>query len=216
MADKPATPQDMIRGVALAVTDQRVLAAMTAVPRDRFVPAERQRYAYADRALPLGDGQTISQPLVVAMMLAAIAPQPHHRLLEIGTGSGYVAALLAVLGGRVVTIERNSRLATEARRRLGAIGYANVTVIEGDGTLGWPDEAPYDGIVVSASGPAVPETLRRQLAIGGKLVMPVGRSHIDQDLLCQTRLGDTTFETTNLGPVQFVPLIGAEGWPETR
>lgn len=214
MADQPATQQDMVRLIALTIKNRRVLDAMAHVPRDCFVPEAHQHLAYADRAVPLADGQTISQPLVVATMLEAIAPQPHHRLLEIGTGSGYVAALLGELGARVVSIERNHRLATDARHRLRALGHANVRVIEGDGTLGWPDGAPYDGIVVSAFGPAVPETLREQLVVGGRLVMPVGSSQADQQLQCMTRIGSTALATQDLGPVLFVPLIGAEGWPD--
>ncbi|WP_240232240.1 protein-L-isoaspartate(D-aspartate) O-methyltransferase [Devosia lacusdianchii] len=214
MADRPATQQDMIKLIGLTIKSRRVLDAMAHVPRDWFVPEAQQHLAYADRAVPLGDGQTISQPLVVATMLEAIAPQPHHRLLEIGTGSGYVAALLGELGARVVSIERNHRLANDARQRLRALGHANVRVIEGDGTLGWPDGAPYDGIVVSAFGPAVPEALRQQLALGGRLVMPVGSSRGEQQLQCMTRIGDMALATEDLGPVLFVPLIGAEGWPE--
>lgn len=215
MTDLLAARHAMVEVIAArGVTDQRVLAAMEAVPRERFVPAPRRISAHDDAALPIGLGQTISQPYVVALMLEAIAPHPTDSALEIGTGSGYVAALLAELAAHVVTIERHDELARGASRQLGDLGYANVTVITGDGTLGWPTRAPYDGIVVSAFGPAIPATLSAQLAIGGRLVMPVGPSTGRQQLLRLTRRSETDFVTDDLGPVQFVPLIGAEAWPD--
>lgn len=206
---------DMVALIAKrGVTDQRVLSAMADVPREHFVPGPRRSDAYADGALPIGQGQTISQPYIVALMLAAVAPKPTDAVLEIGTGSGYVAALLSVLAARVVTVERHRDLADSASRLLGELGHTNVTVITGDGTTGWPQLAPYDGIVVSAFGPEVPPVLSAQLAIGGRLVMPVGRSHAVQQLVRVTRRSESDFVTENLGEVQFVPLIGAKGWPE--
>jgi protein-L-isoaspartate(D-aspartate) O-methyltransferase len=215
MPDARAARHDMVELIAgRGVTDQRVLAAMEIVPRERFVPGPRRSAAYADSALPIGQGQTISQPYVVALMLAAIAPRPTYKVLEIGTGSGYVAALLAELTAQVVTIERHRELARSASRLLRQLGYDNVTVITDDGTRGWPKLAPYDGIVVSAFGPEVPSLLSAQLTIGGRLVMPVGHSHAEQQLLRVTRRGETDFVTDELGAVQFVPLIGAGGWPD--
>ena len=206
---------DMVALIAKrGVTDQRVLSAMADVPRERFVPGPRRSDAYADGALPIGQGQTISQPYIVALMLAAVAPKPTDAVLEIGTGSGYVAALLSVLAARVVTVERHRDLADSASRLLKELGHANVTVITGDGTTDWPQLAPYDGIVVSAFGPEVPPVLSAQLAIGGRLVMPVGRSRAVQQLVRVTRRSESDFVTEDLGEVQFVPLIGAKGWPE--
>ncbi len=215
MPDMRAARHDMVALIARrGVTDQRVLAAMETVPRERFVPEPRRGSAYADSALPIGQGQTISQPYVVALMLAAIAPRPTDTVLEIGTGSGYAAALLATLTARVVTVERHRDLARNASRLLKQMGHDNVTVITGDGTIGSPKHAPYDGIIVSAFGPEVPSALSAQLAIGGRLVVPVGQSHAVQQLLRVTRRSETDFVTEDLGEVQFVPLIGAEGWPE--
>lgn len=200
--------EQMLQLLASEIGDGRVLAAMAQVPRERFVPPARHADAYADRALPLGDGQTISQPLIVAEMLEAIRPQPNHRVLEIGTGSGYVAALLAELCREVVTIERHPGLAASSRDRLAELGYGNIRVIGDNGSLGWPDAGPYDGIMVSAAGPAVPDALRQQLAVGGCLVIPVGRSSVDQELVCITRRGEQQFERRELGRVMFVPVAG--------
>lgn len=214
MADVRMARRAMVDQIqAMGVTNRRVLAAMRKVPREAFVPAAQQDNAHADKALPLAEGQTISQPYIVALMLEAIAPRPGHNVLEIGTGSGYVAALLAELVRSVVTIERREGLATSARARLAGLGYGSVRVIAGDGTLGYPDAAPYDGIIVSAFGPDVPDALREQLAIGGRLAMPVGSSGAAQRLVRVTRQGAETYATDDLGAVQFVPLIGAQGWP---
>jgi protein-L-isoaspartate(D-aspartate) O-methyltransferase len=189
-----------------------VLAAMRAVPRERFVlPGDRKR-AFDDRPLPIPAGQTISQPFVVAYMIAMIEPQPADRVLEIGTGSGYAAAVVARLVAHVHSVERHPELVAFARANLAAAGVTNVTVHEGDGTRGWPAEAPYDGIIVTAGGPGVPPSLRDQLAVGGRLVMPVGRSRRHQTLVLLRRLGQTHYEEEELAPVAFVPLIGDEGW----
>lgn len=194
------------------ITDERVLEAMGTVPRELFVPAHMRAEAYMDGPLPIGEGQTISQPYIVADMAQALALEPGDRVLEIGTGSGYGAAVLACLAREVVTIERHESLANRAREALAAAGIDNVTVITGDGTLGYPDGAPYDAIVATAGGPRVPESLKSQLAIGGRLVIPVGRSRTFQELVRVRRITADEFEEDRLAPVRFVPLVGKEGW----
>ena len=190
--------------------DERVLAAFGKVPREAFVPADLAEAAYDDHPLPIGESQTISQPYVVALMAEAARIDPGARVLEVGAGSGYAAAILAELAKEVVTIERHGSLATKAREALQRLGYSNVTVIEGDGSLGWQARAPYNAIVVAAGAPAPPESLKDQLADGGRLVIPVSvNSH--QDLKVITRRGGT-FEEESLGGVRFVPLLGKEGW----
>lgn len=197
------------------VRDGRVLAAMGTVPRDVFVPEELRGLAYADRPLRIGQGQTISQPFMVAVMLEAAGIAPADRVLEIGAGSGYDAAVIGQLAARVTAIERLPALAEAAHAALGVIGCGHVDIIEADGTQGWPEAAPYDAIIVSAGGPHVPAPLRDQLALGGRLVMPVGPCLGNQRLLRLTRGQDDTFHQDDLGPVAFVPLIGAFGWPDT-
>ena len=189
------------------ITDERVLAAFAKVPREAFVSPEQIAHAYDDVPLPIGGGQTISQPLVVAMMAQAMALRGHERVLEVGTGSGYAAAILACLAARVDTIERLPELADRARPRL----PANVHLHVGDGSLGLPELAPFDAILVSAAAPSTPPALLAQLAIGGRLVLPVGPAH-DQQLACITRT-EAGHERKDLGDVRFVPLVGAEGWP---
>lgn len=196
---------------ARGITDPLVLAAMRAVPREAFVPPASEELAYEDRPLPIGHGQTISQPYVVAAMTAAVAVRPGARALEIGTGSGYGAAILAQIAAEVYTVERIRPLAEEARDRLAALGYANVHVKEGDGTLGWPEHAPYDAIVVTAGGPRVPAALLDQMAIGGRLVMPVGPASA-QRLVRVVRTDEDDYAYDGLGPVSFVPLIGVDAW----
>jgi protein-L-isoaspartate(D-aspartate) O-methyltransferase len=196
---------------ARGIADPRVLDALATVPRHAFVPAGLGAYAYDDRPLPIEAGQTISQPYIVALMTEALQLDRHDVVLEIGTGSGYAAAVLARIARRVDTIERIPELADRARHRLAVLGHANVTVRCGDGTLGWAEHAPYDAIVVTAGGPDVPQALRDQLAIGGRLVMPIGPPHA-QTLIRATRTGVDEFRTDDLGPVAFVPLIGAQGW----
>lgn len=195
------------------VRDARVLAAMRAVPRAAFVPSASRHQAYDDHPLPIGENQTISQPYIVALMAEALQLRGSERVLEIGTGSGYAAAVLARLCAQVHTVERIDTLADRASRLLADLGVSNVQVHCGDGTLGWPDAAPYDAIVVTAGGPAVPPALQAQLAPGGRLVMPVGTSHRWQDLVRVTRAGADAFRTESLGGVVFVPLLGAQGWP---
>jgi protein-L-isoaspartate(D-aspartate) O-methyltransferase len=178
------------------------------------VEPKLQRYAYEDNPLPIGEGQTISQPYVVALMTEAARVGPGARVVDVGTGSGYAAAILAQLAREVVTIERHGALADRARETLKGLGYANVEVIEGDGTRGVPARAPYDAILVAAGAPVVPASLKEQLADGGRLVIPVGANGY-QDLMVITRRGGD-YERENLGGVRFVPLVGEEGWKGHR
>jgi protein-L-isoaspartate(D-aspartate) O-methyltransferase len=192
------------------IEDPRVLEAMGAVPRHRFVPDEERPQAYEDRALPLALGQTISQPYMVAYMTEALRVRPGDRVLEIGTGSGYQTAVLARLAAEVFTVERIADLQGAARAVLEELGVENVRFRVGDGTLGWPEHAPYDRILVTAGAPAVPPALRAQLAEGGVLVIPVGEPDL-QELIALTRRGDDYHATTLVG-CRFVPLVGDEGW----
>ena len=194
------------------IRNPRVLHAMRTVPRERFVSESQQDQAYDDGPLPIGDGQTISQPYIVALMIESIQPEPGDRALEIGTGSGYAAAVLASIVSEVYTIERLGGLARTARQRLENLGYRNVHVREGDGTLGWPEHAPYDAIIVTAGGPRVPPALLEQLAVGGRLIMPVGSAYRFQHLVRVTRTGKDTYDHEDLEDVAFVPLIGKQGW----
>lgn len=192
------------------IGDARVLAAMGEVPRERFVPEGVRHCAYDDGPLPIGEGQTISQPYIVALMIEAAGIEPGERVLEVGAGSGYAAAVMSRIAGRVFTIERYETLADGATRRLAALGYANVDVILGDGSLGLPEEAPFDAILVAAGGDRVPEALKRQLAIGGRLIVPVGGASL-QTLMRVTRIGQEDWTEDDLGRVRFVPLIGEQG-----
>ncbi|NLF12158.1 MAG: protein-L-isoaspartate(D-aspartate) O-methyltransferase [Anaerolineaceae bacterium] len=194
------------------IRDPLVLQAMSKVPRERFVPEEWQQYAYADSPLPIGQDQTISQPYVVAWMIEALEPTPEDRVLEVGTGSAYGAAVLSRIVRIVYTIERHKELAAAAERRLAELDYANVQVRHGDGTLGWPEEAPFDGIVVTASGPQIPRPLREQLSVGGRLVIPEGQTASSQELVRLHRISETETRRENLGSVRFVPLVGKGGW----
>lgn len=201
---------------ARGVTDPAVLAAMRTVPREAFVNPEMVEFAYDDMPLPIGEGQTISQPYIVALMTEALRPSPADRVLEIGTGSGYAAAVLHCLVKQVYTVERLESLYRLARRRLRRLGYDNVYVHHGNGTLGWPEHAPYDGIVVTAGGPTIPTALQDQLAPGGRLVIPVGVQPTHQMLVRVTRTSATSFKQEELGYVCFVPLIGAQGWADDK
>lgn len=194
------------------ITDPRVLAAFAAVPRDRFVPAGMLDRAYDDGPLPIGDGQTISQPYIVAITAQALGLAGHERVLEIGTGSGYAAAILGVIAHEVVTVERIPGLAERARAVLADLGLANVHVKDGDGTLGWPESAPYEAIAVAAGAPAPPPSLLAQLSLGGRLVIPTGTAE-SQRLVRITRTGARSYRDEDLGEVRFVPLLGAQGWP---
>jgi len=201
-------PQLRDRGIR----DERVLEVMGTLPREDFVPDDERRDAYADNPLPIGAGQTISQPYIVARMTELLAIAPGERVLEVGTGSGYQAAVLAELGCRVTTIEREAGLAATARTRLERLGYGQdrIDVRTGDGTLGLPDEPPWDGILVAAAAPEIPDSLRGQLGEGRRLVIPVG-SRREQQLLVVERHGDEWREWSD-GPCVFVPLIGESGW----
>jgi protein-L-isoaspartate(D-aspartate) O-methyltransferase len=201
---------------ARGIDDPLVLAAMAKVPREKFVSPGQASVAYTDGPLPIGEGQTISQPYVVARMTAALGLASTDRALEIGTGSGYAAAVLAEIAAEVYTIERLPRLAERARQRLAALRYHNVHVHTGDGTLGWPEHAPYDAIVVTAGGPRPPQALLAQLRIGGRLVIPVGEDPFEQRLVRILRVGPDDYRSETLEPVAFVPLIGAQGWPDDR
>ena len=199
---------------ARGLRDQAVLNAVNAVPREEFVPTELVEFAYSDSPLPIAASQTISQPYIVALMTAALELKTDERVLEVGTGSGYAAAVLAEIAKEVYTIERHKILADTARAKLEELAYNNIRVLYGDGTLGWPEHAPFDAIVVAAGGPEVPEILKRQLAIGGRLVIPVGTSLRTQKLLRVRRISEHEFQQEDLGGVRFVPLIDAAGWED--
>jgi protein-L-isoaspartate(D-aspartate) O-methyltransferase len=194
------------------VRDPAVLAAMRQVPREVFIGAGFEEFAYEDSALPIAEGQTISQPYIVGAMLAGAALAPGDKLLEVGAGSGYAAAVASRIAGQVLAIERHAALTQAATERLAALGYTNVTLRTGDGSGGWPEQAPFDAIIVSAGGPSVPQALKQQLAIGGRLVMPVGPAE-EQRLIRLTRTGDDTFGQDDLGAVRFVRLITPDDQP---
>jgi protein-L-isoaspartate(D-aspartate) O-methyltransferase len=196
------------------ISGPRLLEAFREVPREAFVPDELAEFAYQDAPLPIGDGQTISQPYIVAVTVEALGLKGGERVLEIGTGSGYAAAILGRLAGEVFTVERLESLAEQARERLARLGFDNVHVLHGDGTLGWPEHAPFDAIAVAAGGPEVPEALLSQLAPGGRLVIPVGPQESSQVLTRVTRDESGDYREEPLTPVRFVPLIGEQGWPE--
>lgn len=193
------------------VRDPAVLDAMRTVPRDRFVPEDLAEFAYEDRPLPIAAGQTISQPYIVGLMTEAAALRSEDRVLEVGAGSGYGAAVASLVAGEVWSIERHAALASEAAEILGLLGYDNAHVLHGDGTLGYPEAAPFDAILVTAGAPSVPEALLEQLADGGRLVIPVGTDGHRQELIQVCRSGDG-FDEENIGAVRFVPLIGAQGF----
>jgi len=189
-----------------------VLAAMGSVPREAFLPEEMWEFAYEDTPLPIAEGQTISQPYIVAMMTEALELQGGEKVLEIGTGSGYAAAVLSRIAKDVYTVERIGQLAEKSADVLSRLGCGNVHVLHADGTRGWPDHAPYDAIVVAAGGPQVPESLKSQLKIGGRLVIPVGADRRLQELVRVVRVSEHEYSTEELADVRFVPLVGAEGW----
>lgn len=193
------------------IRDERVLEAMERLERHRFVDGPMMSRAYEDRALPIGQGQTISQPYIVALMTQTIELRGDERVLEVGTGSGYQAALLALLCERVYTIERHSELLVRARRIFDELGLDNIVSRRGDGSIGWEAQGPFDRILVTAGAPGVPESLARQLALGGRLVLPVGDRR-EQHLKLVDRLSDSTFRGRSEAPCAFVPLLGKEGW----
>ncbi len=198
------------------VKDTSVLDVMRALPREIFLDMGFRSDAYKNSALPIGESQTISQPLVVACMTAALELKKSHKVLEIGTGSGYQAAILSRLVRRLFSIERHASLSQVANQRFEALGIFNVVTKVGDGTLGWKEQAPFDRIMVTAASPTVPQSLLDQLTVGGILVIPVGDSRDDLQTLMRYTRTETGFEEKNLGVVRFVPLIGAEGVPEAR
>ncbi|HEU0166599.1 MAG TPA: protein-L-isoaspartate(D-aspartate) O-methyltransferase [Chloroflexota bacterium] len=194
------------------VSEQRVLDAMSRVDRARFVPEVSRDNAYDNTPLSIGQGQTISQPLVVGLMTQALAVEPAHKVLEVGTGSGYQTAILAELAGQVFTLERHKRLADAAESVLHELGYSNVEVRTGSGSAGWPAYAPYDRILVTAAAPRIPIHLVAQLARGGRLVVPVG-SRAEQQLVVVDKT-ESGIAERSLGAVRFVPLVGEDAWPD--
>jgi len=195
------------------VRDPAVLEAMRTVPREAFISAGFEEFAYEDSALPIAEGQTISQPYIVGAMLAAAELEDGDKVLEVGAGSGYAAAVISRIADKVFAIERHAALTDAARERMRALGYDNVELKTGDGSGGWPQQAPFDAIIVSAGGPKIPQALKTQLAIGGRLVIPIGPID-EQRLVRLTRTGGDAFEQDDLGAVRFVKLIGAGGWEE--
>jgi protein-L-isoaspartate(D-aspartate) O-methyltransferase len=192
------------------IRSPRVLEAMQSVERHLFVPVEQLGRAYADEPLPIGEGQTISQPFMVAAMADALSLEGHERVLEIGAGSGYQAAVISLLAPKVIAVETQPLLAASARERLGRLGYLQVRIERGDGSLGWPAEAPYEAILVTAAAPVVPPPLLEQLAEGGRLVIPVGGA--DQQELLRIVKRAATFSQQSLYSCRFVPLLGRHGW----
>jgi protein-L-isoaspartate(D-aspartate) O-methyltransferase len=197
---------------ARGITDARVLEAMRRVPRHIFLGEHGRKHAYEDRALSIEEGQTISQPYIVGAMSQALQLKGGERVLEVGTGSGYQAAVLAELGARVYTIERHAPLLETARARIGSLGYRDLQYRLGDGTEGWPEHAPFDGIIVTAAAPSVPVALASQLAEGGRLVIPVGNRDAQELLLLRRERGFVT--RAKICDVAFVPLLGKEGWTD--
>jgi protein-L-isoaspartate(D-aspartate) O-methyltransferase len=216
MTDFAALREAMVERqiAARGIKGPHVLAAMRAVPREAFVPEHLAGFAYDDSPLPIEADQTISQPYIVALMIEAAGIGPGARVLEVGAGSGYAAAVIGRIAAGVIAIERHQELAALAAERMARLGYGNVRIVHGDGSAGMPGEAPFDAILAAASGSHVPEALKRQLSIGGTLVMPVGEPGAVQSLVKVTRTGEDSYRTDDLGPVRFVPLIGAEGWDE--
>lgn len=210
--DFAAARAELIKQLGAEIKNKQVLAAMGAIPRELFVPPESRQLAYADKPLPIGYGQTISQPFIIALMTQALELTGQEKVLEIGTGSGYQAAILAQLAKRVITTERVKPLADRAKKLLVELGYKNIEVHLAEETLGWRREAPYDAIMATAAAPKVPPELIAQLAIGGRLVIPVGSRYV-QDL-CKITRGRNKNKIDNLGGCRFVSLIGRGAWEE--
>lgn len=218
--DAPLNPEfkklrvEMVENAIIArgVRSELVLNAMRSVARELFLPPKLREFAYEDAPLPIEEGQTISQPYIVAFMTEALALRGGEKVLEIGTGSGYAAAVLSEIAGDVYSVERHGPLAEKAAATLADLGYDNVHVLHGDGTRGWPAHAPFDAIVVAAGGPSVPESLKDQLKVGGRLVIPVGADQRAQELVRVTRISQTEYHREDLADVRFVPLLGEEGW----
>jgi len=210
--DFTAARASLVEHLSTEIKDKRVLAVMSHIPRELFVPPEVQHLAYEDAPLPIGLDQTISQPFIIALMTQALELSGEEKVLEIGTGSGYQAAILAELARRVITVERLPALAESAQKVLAGLGYTNVRVHRAGETLGWPAQAPYQAIMVTAAAPEVPTDLLAQLAIGGRMVIPVGSRYV-QDLYQITR-GKKKNKIKNLGGCRFVALIGKDAWEE--
>jgi protein-L-isoaspartate(D-aspartate) O-methyltransferase len=210
--DFEAAKAELIGQLSTEIRDKRVLAAMGDIPRELFVPPESRHLAYADKPLPIGYGQTISQPFIIALMTEALELKGKEKVLEIGTGSGYQAAILAELAEKVITTERVKPLAEMAKILLDRLGYINIEVHLAEETLGWRREAPYDAIMVTAAAPKVPPELIAQLAIGGRLVIPVGSRFVQE--LCKISRGRKKNKIENLGGCRFVSLIGRGAWEE--
>jgi protein-L-isoaspartate(D-aspartate) O-methyltransferase len=199
---------------ARGISDPAILEAFRAVPREAFVSDDNKQWAYDDHPLPIEAGQTISQPYIVALMIEAAGIKAGDTVLEVGAGSGYAAAVISRIAGKVIGIERQHDLVEIARERMRRLGYDNVEIVEGDGTKGCPDHAPFDAILAAASGSHVPKALIAQLAPGGRIVMPVGDPGWVQELVKVTKREDGLLTQENLGGVRFVPLIGEEGWKD--
>ena len=214
MTDFTAEREAMVERQLLGrgIVEPVILDAFRQVPREAFVSASDAADAYGDHPLPIQAGQTISQPYIVALMIQAAGVRPGDRVLEVGSGSGYAAAVMSRIAATVLGIERQQELVSVARGRLQRLGYANVEIVEGDGTRGWPDRAPYDAILAAASGSHVPQPLIEQLAPGGSLVMPIGNPGWVQKLVRIRKADDGSLQQSDLGEVRFVPLIGEEGW----
>ena len=214
MPDFTAAREEMVaRQIAgRGIKGRRLLDAMREVPRHEFVSADLAGLAYDDSPLPIEADQTISQPYIVALMIEAAEVAPGDKVLEVGAGSGYAAAVMGRIASEVIAIERHQQLAEIAAARMRRLGYDNVRILHGDGSRGWPDEAPFEAILAAASGSHVPEILMRQLSVGGTLIMPVGEPAAVQKLIKVRRLGEEDFDQEDLGAVRFVPLIGEHGW----
>ena len=197
---------------ARGLDDPKLLAAFRAVPREDFVSGDYANYAYQDSPLPIESGQTISQPYIVALTIYAARIGKGSKVLEVGAGSGYAAAVIGQIADEVIAVERHHELVELAQQRMRRLGFHNVSIVEGDGTLGWPEEAPFDAIVAAASGSHVPKSWIAQLKLGGRIVMPIGEPNGVQSLVKVTKQEDGTFKHEDLGGVRFVPLIGAEGF----
>jgi protein-L-isoaspartate(D-aspartate) O-methyltransferase len=217
MADFATERETMVRRQIerRGIADRRLLDAFRTIPREEFVPEAVRPFAYEDGPLPIEADQTISQPYIVALMIEAAEIAPGDKVLEIGAGSGYAAAVMGRVAAEVIAVERHRELAELARLRMARLGYDNVRIVEGDGTGGLPDEAPFEAILCAASGSHVPRALLDQLSIGGILVMPIGEPNAVQSLVKVIRRGEEDFDEEDLGPVRFVPLIGAHGWSES-
>jgi protein-L-isoaspartate(D-aspartate) O-methyltransferase len=215
MSDFAALRERMVADqiAARGLDDPKLLAAFRAVPREEFVSADYAEHAYQDSPLPIESGQTISQPYIVALTIAAADIGPGDKVLEVGAGSGYAAAVIGQIAREVIAIERHRPLVDIARQRINRLGYDKVRIVEGDGTLGWPEEAPYDAIVAAASGSHVPASWIAQLKPGGRIVMPLGEPRAVQTMIKGTKGKDGALRIEDLGGVRFVPLIGAEGFP---